>query len=561
MKRLLCFLSFSLFLRADRKLTMTQPKAHNPLLSSKEGMLTDSLGGPSPSCESEERTTKTVRRVPENRRAKRKVFYVVDHSATALAYAEDHVMRPSRVRAVHALVHSLGLDVELTIAHARPASFDDMNVYHRAAYLECLRRAPQICANPFEEASLSFQKEFDVPAGTKTGDCPLFPEVWGLVESQAGASLACAEALLRGEATVAINWSGGLHHAAAAHASGFCFVNDIVLCIRRLLCHYHRVLYVDLDVHHGDSVESAFYGNERVMTLSVHQFGEQFFPGTGDFSAAGAAEGFAVNVPLPARTGDEAYLLSFRTVLSAVVRCFDPEALVLQCGADTIAGDLIGRLCVSTLAHTQCVADALSLSLPTVLLGGGGYHVFHTAKCWAVHTATALGRTALQLPCYVPREDMYYTDYRRECVPLRPTLHVMPDPDADRPLTLAESLPYWRRLCVSLQQQMRAARMVRERFTRTVNDAVAVWRETLEERKRQSHHKKKQQQPDTVRAPTDTENANGRRNEPEESSSPPSTAGDPAKTPSPGKRCLRKRPRPPEASADEEEVFFSLRAL
>ena len=403
--------------------------------------------------------------------AQRKVVYFVDHSVTAIAYAEGHVMRPSRVRALHSLVHSLGLDADahMTVCHARPATAEEMSVFHRGAYLECLRRAPVICGNPLEGSSLAFQKEFDVPFASQHGDCPLFPEVWSLVTSQAGASLACAEALIHGDATVAMNWAGGMHHAAAAHASGFCFVNDIVLCIRRLLRHYQRVLYVDLDVHHGDGVEGAFYGNHRVMTLSLHQFGNGFFPGTGDFATRDTADSFAINVPLPTRTGDAAYLLSFRTALSSVVQCFDPEAVVVQCGADTIAGDLIGRLCVTTLAHTQCVADVLALGRPTVLLGGGGYHVFHTTRCWAIHTATALGRTATQLPLYIPRSDPYYMDYRRECVPHRPTLHVFLDPDVDDPLPLEDSLVYWRQLCRSIHWQMRAARLMRQRFYRTVS--------------------------------------------------------------------------------------------
>ncbi|KAG5477791.1 hypothetical protein LSCM1_05090 [Leishmania martiniquensis] len=407
---------------------------------------------------------------PLSNPGRRKVVYFVDHSVTAIAYAEGHLMRPSRVRALHALVHSLGLDDagSMTVCHARPATAEEMGAFHRGAYLECLRQAPGICGNPLDEMSLAFQKEFDVPFASQHGDCPLFPEVWALVTSQAGASLACAEALVRGDATVAMNWAGGMHHAAAAHASGFCFVNDIVLCIRRLLRHYQRVLYVDLDVHHGDGVEGAFYGNHRVMTLSLHQFGNGFFPGTGDYPTRETADSFAINVPLPMRTGDAAYLLSFRTALSCVVQCFDPEAVVVQCGADTITGDLIGRLCVTTLAHTQCVADVLSLERPTVLLGGGGYHVFHTARCWAIHTATALGRTAAQLPLYIPRTDPYYRDYRLECTPKRPTLHVFLDPDVDDPLPLEDSLAFWRQLCRSIQWQMRTARFVRQRFSRTI---------------------------------------------------------------------------------------------
>ncbi|CCW65975.1 unnamed protein product [Phytomonas sp. Hart1] len=408
----------------------------------------------------------------------RKVIYFVDHTVTAIAYAEGHVMRPSRVRALHALVRSLGLDKEMTIAQARPASLEEMGGFHRHAYLECLRHAPRICMNPFEATALSFQKEFDVPVGSLKGDCPLFPEVWSLVESQAGASLACAEALIQGHARIAMNWAGGMHHAAAAHASGFCFVNDVVLCIRRLLRRFQRVLYVDLDVHHGDGVEGAFYGNPRVLTLSLHQFGDGFFPGSGAYGGAETARSFAVNVPLPPLTGDAAYLQSFRTALTASVGCFDPEAVVVQCGADTITGDLIGRLCISTLAHTQCVADLLSLDLPTVLLGGGGYHVFHTAQCWAIHTATAVGRTAAQIPYYIPRGDPYYLEYRKECAPLRPTLQVYLDVDVDQPLGLDESLHYWRELCRSLQMQMRAARQIRQGFTKTI-DAAKWWRDGL----------------------------------------------------------------------------------
>lgn len=412
-------------------------------------------------------------------RPKRKVVYFVDHSVTAIAYAEDHVMRPSRVRVLHSLVHSLGLDTELTVCQARPATTEEMGSFHRAAYLECLRRAPLICGNPLDEGSLAFQKEFDVPFASPSGDCPLFPEVWDLVASQAGASLACADALIRGDATVAMNWSGGMHHAAAAHASGFCFVNDIVLCIRRLLRHYQRVLYIDLDVHHGDGVEGAFYGNHRVMTLSLHQFGDGFFPGTGDFATPESANSFAINVPLPSRTGDAAYLLSFRTALAGVVQCFDPEAIVVQCGADTIAGDLIGRLCITTVAHMQCVKGVLSLGKPTVLLGGGGYHVFHTARCWAIHTATAVGRLPTQLPLYVPRADPYYMEHRQEYVPKRPPLHVFLDPDVDHPLPLQESLVFWRQLCRSLQWQMRSCRLLRQRFYRTIQTAKQRRQETL----------------------------------------------------------------------------------
>lgn len=161
-----------------------------------------------------------------------------------------------------------------------------MCMFHRRAYVACLQNAPCLCADPLLGSALSFQREFDVPVDSPCSDCPLFREIWELVSSQVGGSLACARALLSGHAEIAMNWAGGMHHAAAGHASGFCYLNDIVLCIRLLLQKYLRVLYVDLDVHHGDGVERAFWGNPRVMTCSIHQFGDNFFPGTGNYTTS-----------------------------------------------------------------------------------------------------------------------------------------------------------------------------------------------------------------------------------------------------------------------------------
>lgn len=560
-----------------------------------------------------------------------RVFYFIDVESSEIAYQQEHVMRPLRVRLTHSLIHSLGLDRRLAkMCRHAPATAAEMCVFHREAYLECLRNAPRWCGHPLEVDSLAVQKEFDVPVGSRESDCPLFPQVWELAASQAGGSLACATALNTGLADIAIHWGGGMHHAAAAHASGFCFVNDIVLCIRRLLQSFMRVLYVDLDVHHGDGVEAAFIGNPRVMTLSIHQFGDHFFPGTGDFvlppesgaresggstrrvlgnggdgekgrspvagsvasdadsdvlggndkkrpiilssssacssscGSAASAHGspitppsYAVNVPLPARSGDAAYCISFRAAFDAIMPIFDPDVVVVQCGADTISGDPIGRLCVTTRAHVACVRhilgphhihiprrpphgenenryrsthrngneelesarkmggspgtnsnagvsedpslrrkrvrtpqtreDALSAMergagshrrLPTVLLGGGGYHVLHTAQCWALHTATAIGLSPSELPLYIPRHDPYYMDYRQqhhsygEWNGNRPTLHVQLDPDVDHPLPLDISLVYFRHLCRTLPWQLRAIRRLRQGFDRAVHQRI-----------------------------------------------------------------------------------------
>jgi histone deacetylase 1/2 len=352
---------------------------------------------------------------PSDRGSTRKVMYFVDHSFTQMEYAASHIMRPVRLQLTHSLVGSLGLDKRMTVCRASPASAQDLMTFHSPEYVHYLRMAGAIgddrsrgCCPPHVD-----------------DDCPLFPSIWEVVQSQCGASIACADALRRGACDIAINWAGGMHHAWPTRASGFCYANDIVLCIRELLRSYCRVLYVDIDVHHGDAVDAAFRENPRVFTFSIHQHGNQFFPETGDLeeSGSGPGLGFSLNIPLLSGSGDHIYRCFYTQGLAAVVEAFDPQAVVLQCGADTIAGDLIGNLRVSTHAHAECVNDVIHLGLPTVLLGGGGYNVLHTAKCWAVHTALATG-VYRQLPHTIPRSDRFYKEYRQETPLQPPTVHV-----------------------------------------------------------------------------------------------------------------------------------------
>lgn len=152
-----------------------------------------------------------------------------------------------------------------------------------------------------------------------------------------------AARLNRGLCDIAINWAGGLHHAKKSEASGFCYVNDIVLGILELLRYYARVLYIDIDVHHGDGVEEAFYTTDRVMTVSFHKYGE-FFPGTGELKDVGVQKGkyYSVNVPLRDGIDDESYRTTFEPVIEKVMEWYRPAAVVLQCGGDSLSGDKLG---------------------------------------------------------------------------------------------------------------------------------------------------------------------------------------------------------------------------
>lgn len=219
---------------------------------------------------------------------------------------------------------------------------------------------------------------------------------------------AAAQRIASGAADIAINWAGGLHHAKKREASGFCYINDIVLGILELLRSYPRVLYIDIDCHHGDGVEEAFYTTDRVMTCSFHKFGE-YFPGTGTQEDKGMGKGkhYAVNVPLKDGITDESFKTVFEPVrcvemsciashvriqvISKIMDVYRPGAVVLQCGADSLAGDKLGCFNITMNGHAHCVQFLRSFNVPLILLGGGGYTVKNVARTWTYETACALG--------------------------------------------------------------------------------------------------------------------------------------------------------------------------
>lgn len=459
----------------------------------------------------------------------RRVSYFVDPGVADVRFSPGHAMRPVRLRLLHSLVASLGLEPFLDVAEARPASPAELLAFHPPEFIRVLQSADALgrAAAAADGCAAALLAGYGVEPGPghHGGDCPVFPRLWDVVSSYCGASLAAARAVRHGVADVAINWSGGMHHAHAARCSGFCYANDVALAILELLRSFQRVLYVDLDVHHGDGVEDAFRHNPRVLTLSIHQFGEDFFPRTGGFdssvfNSASAEEGagngaasrpfsfssshsccpskpslssaaalaggassafaahaapFAINIPLPAGTGDGVYTSLFLHALSQAVRAFDPEAIVVQCGADTIHGDVLGGLCVSTHAHATCVEAVLGLELPTVMLGGGGYNVLHTARCWAVHTAVALGRHAT-LPALLPASDANYTHFVRgqrgaeAFAP--PRLHVVPPDGAALPRRRQQLLVG--RVMAVLEAQLRPVRALRCAFVRQMAAVEAL---------------------------------------------------------------------------------------
>ena len=240
-------------------------------------------------------------------------------------------------------------------------------------------------------------------------DCPIFEGLFDFCRLYTGGSLDGAARLNQGLSDIAINWSGGLHHAKKTEASGFCYINDLVLAILELLKRHARVLYIDIDIHHGDGVEEAFWLTDRVMTVSFHKYGD-FFPGTGDLKDIGAGAGkyYSVNVPLHDGMDDANYQRLFKPVIQKVMDMFQPGAIVLQCGADSLASDRLGCFNLSLDGHAECVRFVKSFGVPLLVTGGGGYTKQNVARCWALETGVLLDR---QLKEDIPEHPFYWEYY------------------------------------------------------------------------------------------------------------------------------------------------------
>jgi len=292
-------------------------------------------------------------------------------------------MKPFRLNLTHELLLTYGLYRKMEIYRPHIASKQEMLAFHDEEYVDFLKA---ISPSNYKAMNNSLEK---FALGDKT-DCPVFDGLYEFCQKTSGGSIDAAIKVNHQQADIAINWSGGLHHAKKIEASGFCYINDIVLCILELLKYHQRVLYIDIDIHHGDGVEEAFYTTNRVMTVSFHKHGD-FFPGTGDFRDIGSGGGknYSVNFPLDKGINDESYETIFRPVMSKIMEMYRPEAVVLQCGADSLTNDRLGCFNLTLKGHGKCVEFMKSFDVPMILLGGGGYRVENVARCWAYETALA----------------------------------------------------------------------------------------------------------------------------------------------------------------------------
>ena len=301
-------------------------------------------------------------------------------------HGPQHPLRPARVILTRELIRAYGIVDGRRAAEtvARDATDDEIGLVHSRRYIDATRRAGHGEPGPWWEF------------GYGPGDNPIFPSMHEAAARVAGASLVAAEAVHSGRAAHAFNPAGGLDHAMPERASGFCVYDDPAIAIAWLLANgAERIAYVDVDVHHGDGVQTIFYREPRVLTISLHQSGRTLFPGTGEVDeiGAGEAKGTKVNVPLPPYTGDDAWLRAFEDVVPPLVTAWKPTVLVTQLGCDTHHTDPLAMLQLTTNAYRRTARLLHNLAHDAaggrwVATGGGGYQWARIVpRAWTIYFA------------------------------------------------------------------------------------------------------------------------------------------------------------------------------
>jgi len=314
---------------------------------------------------------------------------------TTLLYSEkfldynlgpSHPLRPVRVKLTHDLIQSKGVlnEEEVKIAVPRVASEEEILLFHEKEYVRLV------------------QKCSDKGSGLlDAGDTPALKGCFEATSLVVGASLEACDKIMTGKFAHAFNPSGGLHHAHPERASGFCIFNDPAVSINYLRKKYNvkRLLYLDIDAHHGDGVMYGFYSDPSLLDIDFHESGKYLFPGTGfpDEVGKSEAKGLKLNVPLLPGTGDEAYLRAFHKLTPEIVRKFRPQIILVQCGADGHADDRLAHLRLTTNMYEGVVSEMHKLAHELcegrlLLFGGGGYTLANVPRVWTVAFATLAGK-------------------------------------------------------------------------------------------------------------------------------------------------------------------------
>ena len=293
-------------------------------------------------------------------------------------FGPQHPLRPIRVKLTYELIRSKGIVGEESVEVVKPrvASREEILLFHETEYVKLV-----------EQYSKKGSGLLDA------GDTPAFKGCFEATSLVVGASIVAADNVMSGKLSHAFNPSGGLHHAHPERASGFCIFNDPAVVIAHLKSKYglKRIVYLDIDAHHGDGVMYGYYDDPALLDIDFHESGKFLFPGTGfpDEIGKGIARGLKLNIPLLPYTGDEAYLEAFRQVAPDSIRKFKPEIILVQCGADGHRDDRLAHLRLTTKAYIEIVSQMHDLAHELcngrlLLFGGGGYTLANVPRVWTV---------------------------------------------------------------------------------------------------------------------------------------------------------------------------------
>ncbi|RBM00594.1 acetoin utilization protein AcuC [Glutamicibacter soli] len=321
-------------------------------------------------------------------------------------FSDWHPMHPARLELTYRLSEQLNVLGAPNISIEPPAVAEDSVIatVHDQSFIDQVRKVsldPSIVAEDF---------------GLGTEDDPVFAGMHEAAARIVGGSVIAADAIMDETTVRAVNFAGGMHHAARSKASGFCIYNDAAAAIHRMLERgAQRVVYIDVDAHHGDGTESIFWDDERVLTISIHESGLSLFPGTGFANEIGGpkAEGSAVNIAVPAMTSDAGWMRAFHAVVPQLVRAFKPEVIVSQHGCDAHRDDDMTNLKLSVDAQRQVAMDISQLADELcegrwLATGGGGYNVTAVVpRTWTHLTAIVAGKP-VPLRTYVPEKFRRY---------------------------------------------------------------------------------------------------------------------------------------------------------
>ncbi len=301
-----------------------------------------------------------------------------------------HPLKPIRLKLTYDAMKVKGILDGFDVLEPTKATDTELVQVHTPDYIAAVKKAERGIPN------------FNYGLGTS--DNPLFQNMYASSLVYTGASISAAEHL--SERDISVNISGGLHHAHASYASGFCIFNDVALAVKTLLKKYEKIAYIDIDAHHGDGVQDIFYKSCDVLTISLHESGQFLFPGTGfpDEMGEGEGRGYSVNLPLYPYTADDVYIESFKEVVPPLIEAYRPDVIVSQLGVDTNVNDPLSDLRLSIRGYLQVVELIKGLHDHHLVLGGGGYSLEVVPKAWSMAMAVFLGKTM-----DIPFEQSYTT--------------------------------------------------------------------------------------------------------------------------------------------------------